>query len=315
MDVVSVGETMVTFVPDKVGRLRAAERFHKFAGGAETNTLIGLQRLGYLTRWISLLGNDEFGKFVLSRTRGEGIDVSSVSLIPQVKTGLLFLERNMIEDCRSVYYRNDSAYQRLSPEYIDESMLKDTKILYLTGITPVLNSSCLAATVKVMELAREKGIKVVFDPNVRLKLVDIPRARSLLIPLLKKSNIVMPNLGELQLLFPEKSLSEIAEQLLNSDVEILVVKKGKRGAIAYTKDLSREAKAYQLPKLASSIGAGDAFNAGFIAGLLDQQGLESCLTMGTAMGALACMGFASYEMLPSRSELNNFLAGRAEIIR
>ena len=72
MDVVAIGETMVAFDPDRAGRLRSIQTFHKFAGGAETNTLIGLQRLGFSTRWISLLGDDEFGRFINSVIRGEG---------------------------------------------------------------------------------------------------------------------------------------------------------------------------------------------------------------------------------------------------
>lgn len=310
MDVVSIGEAMLALNPGEIGRLRAVETFHRFPGGAETNTLIGLCRLGFKTRWISLLGEDEFGHFIINRVGGEGVDVSTVKLVPGSQTGVFFIERSILEDCKSVYYRQNSAMRGLKPEDIEEYMINDAKILYLTGITPVLNENCRNAVLKAVHIAKENGKMVVLDPNVRLRLLGIEGSREVLIPLIKMCHIIMPNDTELGLLFPDRTIDDIAAELLDNGVEILVVKKGKHGAAAFTRSGSFKVDAFHLENIASTMGAGDAFNAGFISGLLEQVSIEECLRRGAAMGAFATMCYDSYQSLPSRFELDNFLEGR-----
>jgi len=315
MDVVSLGETMVAFEPDRVGKLRSIQNFDKFAGGSETNTLIALQRLGFSTRWVSFLGDDEFGRYILSEVRGEGVDASYVRLVPNQKTGIFFIERSAAEDCNSIYYRENSSMRLLGPEYIDESMLSDAKILHLTGITPCISESCLEATIRIIDIAKNRNIKVIFDPNLRLKIITIERAREILIPLILKCDVVMPNNTELRLLFPDREYKDVANQLLEGGVKMLVVKMGEEGAVAYNKYGTYKVDAFKLGSVASTIGAGDAFNGGFIAGLLEKCDIESCLLKASAMGTFVTRGYDPYRMLPTKKEFEGFITGRREIIR
>jgi len=315
MDIVGLGETMVAFDPDQTVKLRAVEAFHRFAGGAETNTLIGLQRLGFSTRWLSAIGDDEFGEFIISRVRGEGVDTSFIKKDPNNQTGIFFIERSVLEDCTSIYYRDSSAYRYFKADDISESMFLGAKIFYFTGITPSLNKTCLEMLQKSITIAKKLGIKIAMDTNLRLKLINIENAREILVPIIKDCKIVLPNEAEIKLLFPAQELDEIAEKLISSGVEMLVVKKGANGAAAYTKNGKVETKAYTLEKILSSMGAGDAFNAGFLSGVLENLDIAECLKRGAATGAIATMSLDSYQMAPSMKELNSFINGKSNAAR
>lgn len=315
MDVVSIGETMAAFEPDKVGKLRSIQNFSRFAGGAETNTMIALSRLGFQTKWISFLGNDEFGQFILNEVRGEGVDVSDVRLIHSGETGVFFIERSAVEDCKSIYYRQNSSFRQFGPQDVDKTMISGAKILHLTGITPCLSKSCYEATLKIIDIAKKNNVKIVFDANLRLKLVSIEEAREIIIPILSKCDIAIPNNTEMDLLFPGRTYREVADELLEKGVEVVVVKKGAEGAAAYTKHDTFEVDAYKMRDIASTMGAGDAFNSGFIAGLLQNNSVRECLLKASAMGSFAIRGYDPYRMLPTKAELENFISGRNEIVR
>src|ERR671928_1868265 len=113
-DVIALGETMVLLVAEQPGPLREATTFRRHIAGAESNVAIGLCRLGHSAGWISRVGDDEFGRAVVLRIRGEGVDTSRVALDPRARTGVFFRERREVGPIEVVYYRAGSAASRLS---------------------------------------------------------------------------------------------------------------------------------------------------------------------------------------------------------
>src|SRR5690606_8413615 len=103
MDVVTIGETMLLFTPDTEGHMRYASNFSRKFGGAESNVAIGLSKLGHKAGWISRVGNDEFGKAIVSFLRGEGVDVSQVKYDDKAPTGLFFKEKRTVSEFRIQY--------------------------------------------------------------------------------------------------------------------------------------------------------------------------------------------------------------------
>lgn len=316
MDVVSIGETMVMFDPDRNGRLRTVESFHRFAGGAENNTLVGISRLGHKSKMISFMGDDEFGRYLIMCMRAEGLDVSHIKMLEDGQTGIFFVERNIMEDCNSFYYRGDSAMHKFSPDYVKGEMFGDAKILYITGITPLISDSCADAVNKAVEIAKGRGMKVAIDPNIRLKMASIDKIRKLIKPLIQQCDYVFPNDAELRLLYPDRTEEEAADELIENGAEVVVVKKGENGAEAYTGKDKHIIESYKLREIASTMGAGDAFNAGFISGILDKDDINMCLKKACAMGAFAVMGYDPYLMLPEKKELMEFIQGeKSSIVR
>lgn len=117
--------------------------FQKRLAGSESNVAIGLSRLGYSSGWISRVGNDEFGRFVIREVRAEGVDVSRVRIDPDYPTGIIFKDIREGNETKVYYYRKGSTASFMSPEDIDSEYLGSSKIFHITGITPALSASCL----------------------------------------------------------------------------------------------------------------------------------------------------------------------------
>ncbi|MEM3479562.1 MAG: sugar kinase, partial [Candidatus Bathyarchaeia archaeon] len=194
LDVVTLGEMLVQFNPVTTGPLRHVVYFEKHAAGSEANFAIGMVRLGFKAGFITRVGNDEFGKYILSVLRGEGVDTSRVKIDYEAPTGIYFIQRGYPIPERSsvLYYRRGSAASRMSPGDIDENYIKGSRLLHLTGITPALSESCREATFKSLRIAVENKIMVSFDTNIRLKLwLKAEKARETLLPMIEKADIVL----------------------------------------------------------------------------------------------------------------------------
>ena len=189
MDVVTIGETMVLFTPESTGLMRYANQFSRKFGGSESNVAIGLSRLGHDVGWISRVGNDEFGKAMVSFIRGEGVDVSEVKLDNQNPTGLYFKELRQANDVRIKYYRKGSAASHMTSKDLNEDYMKHTKYLHLSGITPALSESCYEMMNEAVRIAKKHQIKIIFDPNLRKSLWTEEKARNVLLEFVRKSDI------------------------------------------------------------------------------------------------------------------------------
>jgi len=316
LDAVTIGESMIAFEALDYGPLREAELFHKWVGGAEDNFAIGLARLGFKCGWFSRLGDDEFGKEVYRTIKGEGVDVSKVIFDADAQTGIFFVERSSRSDFKCYFYRQASAASRISPDDIDPDYIKQAKIVYLTGITPVISESAREATEKIFQVALENNQTIVFDPNLRLRLCNIDTARSLLIPLMQKSAYVLPGDEELKLLMDCPELLAAIEKAHSLGIDNLVVKLGAEGAtLACASEKPKHVPGYNLKQPISSMGAGDCFGAGFVAGLLEEQPLEQCVRWGNALGAFCLMAWGPYQALPGYQEFQAFLSGKSNISR
>jgi len=316
LDVVTVGETMVAFEAQDYGPLRENDVFTKWVGGAEDNVIIGLARLGFRCGWFSRLGDDEFGKEIFRVIRGEGVDVSRVIFDSKAPTGVFFVERHAEGDFKCYYYRNFSAATRIAPQDVDQDYIKQAKIVYLGGIVPIISDSAREATEKIFRIAGANKQTIVFDPNLRLKVCDIATSRSILIPMMQQSSYVLPGEEELRLLMDCEDLPSAVQKAHSLGIKILIIKRGAKGATLAAKHKDpTDVPAFPLKNPVSSMGAGDAFVAGFVAGLLKGQSLEQCVRWGNAIGAFCLMGEGPYQTLPSLEELEAFLAGKADIIR
>ena len=316
LDAVTMGESMIAFEAQDYGPLREVNLFKKWVGGAEDNFAIGLARLGFRCGWFSRLGDDEFGREVFRTINGEGIDVSRVIFDPDAPTGIFFVERRAHGDFKCYFYRQFSAASRISPADIDPDYIKQAKIVYLTGITPVISESACQAMEKVFQVALENGQTIVFDPNLRLRICDITTARSILIPMMQKSSYVLPGEEELKLLLDCQELPAAIEKARSLGISNLVVKVGAKGAVlACGDEKPTNIPGFTVRNPISSMGAGDCFGAGFVAGLLQEQPLAQCVRWGNALGAFCLMASGPYQALPSFPELQAFLTGEASISR
>ena len=169
-DLITIGETMAAFSPEGGLPIRKAPCFHLRIAGAESNTAIGVARLGHTAGWISRLGKDSFGEYILNTIHQEGVDTSRVTTDTLHSSGIMFKQPNNEDATEVSYYRENSAATYLSKTDIDLDYLKSAKVLHITGITPILSEDCNEYINAAIEIAHANHILVSFDPNIRLKL-------------------------------------------------------------------------------------------------------------------------------------------------
>lgn len=315
MDMVTFGESMVLFSPDSSGPLRYVQNFNKSIAGAESNVAIALAKLGHEVGWFSKIGDDEFGRYIQSKIRGEGVDISRVIVDSEKNTGILFKERFMHSNPNVYYYRKDSAASTLEAEDLDEDYIKSAKILHITGITPALSESCRKAVFKAIEIAKRNNVLVSFDPNIRLKLWTQEEAVPVLLEIAKQSDIIFPGVDEGNMLLGVTDHEEIADKFMEMGCSIVAVKLGKKGCYVADKSHKLYIDSYQLENPQDTVGAGDGFAAGFLSGILNKLELRECAEYGNGVGAMAVLVKGDMEGYPSFEQLMAFIGKRKRIDR
>jgi len=306
-DVLTFGETMVLFAPGgEREKLEFASSYHGSIGGAESNCAIGLARLGHSVCWISRLGNDPFGLRILKTLRGEGIDVNRVEMSDTEPTGIMFKEPGPGNSSRIFYYRRHSAAASLRTESFND--LK-AKYLFVTGITPALSDSNRILTFEIVDRYRSAGTKIVFDPNMRFRLWDAEAARTVFLELAGRCDILVPSMIEAQILTGATEHNGMLDGLQKVGPSQVVLKAGASGAWYANGDQRGFCPSFPTTEI-DPVGAGDAFCAGLISGLLDGRSLPEAVTRGAALGALCVSTFGDYHGLPDRASLEAFIAGK-----
>jgi 2-dehydro-3-deoxygluconokinase len=292
---------MVLFLAEQAGPLRESETFRRHIAGAESNVAIGVCRLGGSATWISRLGNDELGRAILFRLRGEGVDTSHVVWDAAHRTGVMVREQRAVGPLEVLYYRHHSAASCLSPADIvaAEATIQAAGFLHVTGITPALSESARQATFAAVETARAAGVPVVLDPNIRWKLWGRAEAKRVLCDLAARCDVVLPGADEAEVLTGEAEPEPAARRLLESGPRLVVVKLGAAGALAVAADgTSLRIPAYPIARVVDPVGAGDAFAAGFLIGNVRKLALHEALTLAARCGALAVTSPGDVEGFP-----------------
>ncbi len=325
VDFVTLGESMVLVQPLRDGPLAHESLLTRAMGGAESNVAIALSRLGLKARWVSRLGRDPFGDIIRSTLAGEGVDVAFVARDESASTAVYFREIKGLGDPGVYYYRRGSAASLLSAEDVRPDWMHDARHLHVTGITPALSSGAREATFAAMRLGRELGLSISFDPNLRRKLWDEATARATLLEMVPLCDIFLPGVDEAEFLCGQSSPEGCAEYFLSLGPSLVVLKRGERGATVWTSELSLTEPAHRMPRVVDSVGAGDAFDAGFLSVLLEQdsvqeawpqpQVLKRALWRANLLGALATQIRGDWEGLPTLQEVRRIEAGQAEVTR
>jgi 2-dehydro-3-deoxygluconokinase len=288
-DVVGVGEVMGLLDPDSSGPLEDVDRFALRIAGAEGNVLINLAHLGHTTAFVSAVGADPVGRLVTRTLTEQGVNVDHVYVDDSAGTGVFFKERLGGEDRRVYYYRAGSAASRLGPGGIDLDELGAPKVLTLSGVTLGLGDgtgiSDLARS--VLDWAAARPCLVVFDPNLRPSLWDGARAIEEFAELLPKIDVLLAGREELATLIPRTDPADAAVQLCEAGLAAVVLKDGAEGAVVYEDGQVTTLQPYPVDEVVDPVGAGDAFAAGVISGLLHGWPVRDGAKVGAVLGARA----------------------------
>lgn len=305
LDVVTFGEAMTLLVADRPGPLEDAESFVKRTAGAETNVAIGLSRLGLKVGWVSRLGDDSMGRFLLRAMSREGIDCSHVVCDAAQRTGFQLKGRVAGGgDPPTEYHRKGSAASLMRPDEIDVAWLTSARHLHATGVFPSLSPNCLETARRSLALMRTAGRTISFDPNLRPTLWASPQhMRDTLNELAAQADWVLPGIEEGRFLTGADDAPGIARFYRDRGARLVVVKLGPQGAYYDGDAGSGHVAGFPVAQVVDTVGAGDGFAAGLISGLLDGGNVPEAVRRGAWIGARAVQVLGDTEGLPTRAEL------------
>ncbi len=299
--VVTLGETMGLFRAASIGSLAHVSDFTLGIGGAESNVAIALTRLGTPARWLGRVGADPIGRRVVRELRAEGVDVRAI-VDPGAPTGIMVKEQRTSDATRVQYYRAASAGSRLCIDDLAAADIPNTALLHVTGITPALSSSAHEAVLEAISIASAAGIPVSFDINHRPSLWrddPAPVYRELA----SAAQIVFAGDDEARLLFPDSATPlELAHHIADLGPSQVVIKLGEAGCVAVIDGTEYQRDALAI-RAVDTVGAGDAFVAGYLAELLAGLSVDDRITTAVTLGAFACLNSGDWEGLPTRDEL------------
>ncbi|MCU6681342.1 sugar kinase [Leclercia sp. H6W5] len=306
LDVITIGEAMAMFVATKTGELSAVDHFIKRVAGAELNVATGLARLGLKVGWVSRVGNDSFGQFVLDTLKNEGIETAGVTLDGRYPTG--FQLKSKVTDGTDPiveYFRKGSAASHLSVEDFNPIWFTAARHLHLSGVAAALSASSYALLDHAAGAMKAAGKTISFDPNLRPVLWKSEAEMvEKLNHLAFQADWVLPGVKEGQILTGEKTPEGIADFYLNRGVKAVILKTGADGAWFKTADGEQGAvAAVRVENVVDTVGAGDGFAVGVVSALLEGKTLQQAITRGNIIGSLAIQVQGDSEGLPTRKQL------------
>lgn len=309
-EVITIGEPMALLVADHEGPLEDIEHFTKYVAGAEVNFSIGMTRLGHSVTYITKLGQDPFGKYINNFLQQQNIKTPYVTFDDSNRTGMQLKAKVSVGDPEVFNFRKGSAASHLNLHDIEDIEWENVKHLHLTGIPPALSATCRSVTYKLIQTAKENGVTISFDPNLRLQLwEDKEEMVQIINELASQSDIVLPGVNEGLLLMGSDDESAIADFYLNKGVSTVIVKLGEKGAFVKTKEDSFIVPGFKVEKVVDTVGAGDGFAVGVISGLLEGLSLKDAVRRGNAVGALAVMSPGDNDGLPNSDQLKTYMMG------
>jgi 2-dehydro-3-deoxygluconokinase len=231
-DVLTLGEAMVLFAAEQAGPLAQVGRFHRYSAGAELNVAIGLARLGLSVGYLSRVGADSFGQFLLDTLTAEGVSTALVLSCEGQRTGFMLKGRTADgSDPEIEYHRRGSAASGMGLDDLARLGAARVRHLHLTGISPALSGGCHELVFEALHWARSNGVFVSFDPNLRPRLwPSVAEMTSTVNELAALCDLVLPGLEEGRRLTGLQDAEAIAEHYLAHGASQVVVKLGARGA-------------------------------------------------------------------------------------
>ncbi|MEN0642033.1 carbohydrate kinase [Alkalicoccobacillus gibsonii] len=309
--VISLGEVLVDMIPLD----QESSTYQKSPGGAPANVAVGLSRLGIDSYFIGSVGEDLLGNYLKQTLQQYGVHTSGLKQTSLAKTPLVFVELAENGERSFEFLIDQSADQLLTADDLDESLFQQAKILHIGSISTIHQSS-RAATHKAIHLAKENGMLVSFDPNIRLSIwPDELSALEQIKAVLFTSDIVKLSEAELEFLTSETDETLAVLKLKDYEIPLLIITKGEQGSTFYTNTHKVNVQGFKVNAV-DTTGAGDAFVSSVLAELnhsevtlqeLQPETLKQIGAFAAVSGALAASTKGAMTALPTREEVLAFL--------
>lgn len=303
-----VGEPMGLFIAQEEGKLSDVSGYSMAVAGAEFNVAVGLARLNMPVTYLTRLGEDPFGQKIVRTLQRNGIGSEFVSFSKERSTGFMLKSKVSTGDPKIFYFRKGSAASTLSKEDVDRMDFSGYGFVHLTGIFPALSESTKEASFYLIKKAREHGLTVSFDPNLRPQLwPDTETMVQTLNEFAALSDYVLPGEAEGELLCGDRDPRKIGQFYLERGAKAVVTKMGSRGAYLMTEQDQELVPGFSIEKVVDTVGAGDGFAAGILSALMEGKNLYEAVRRANAVGAIQVTSIGDNDGLPSRAQLAGFM--------
>jgi 5-dehydro-2-deoxygluconokinase len=302
--------------------------FGAYVGGSPTNMSVGVRRLGHATALLTAVGADPVGEFVLAFLRAEGVETGYIPVKQGRRTSAVLLGIQPPDMFPLVYYRENCADIQLTIDDVIASPITDCRVFEFAG-TNLSREPSLSSTLFACEAARDAGATVVFDVDFRPDQWTDPRSFGVVVrSALHVVDIVIGTRDELNAIMIASSSqmelrdSAVSDTRVSGEVEravevlhaggvpVVIEKTGSRGCRIHRVNCAPvDVPGFPVP-VVNILGAGDAFGAGFLSGLLNGESLERAARLGNACGAIVVTRHACSASMPTREEVDDFVAGR-----
>ncbi|MEI2664325.1 aminoimidazole riboside kinase [Rossellomorea sp. LJF3] len=306
--IISLGEALIDFIPLDENN----STFQKSPGGAPANVAVGLARLGAKSTFLGKVGNDVLGRFLKETLQDYGVRTHHMLLTPDVRTGVVFVTNGEGGERSFDFYIDPSADRFLEVEEIDEEDFLSHRILHFGSIS-MISSPSKEATHHAVTVAKENGLLVSYDPNLRLGLWDSEEnARDTIKSMLSESDVVKMSEEELEFITGEKEIEAGIRKLTSYHIPFLIITMGAEGSYVCVGDDRQYVPAMKV-KAVDTTGAGDAFVSGILYSLHEYKGSIESLSIAEAAGmarfasvsgALAASTKGAMTALPSLEEVS-----------
>jgi D-tagatose-1,6-bisphosphate aldolase subunit GatZ/KbaZ len=312
--VLTAGEMIVEVMRPAVGQpLDAGGEFRgPYASGAPAIFADASARIGKRTGFVGSTGRDGFGQLLRNRFSRDGIDSRLIKTISTKSTGCAFVSYDKTGGRKFIFHIAGTASDRLPSPLQAVRYAASFRHLHIMGCSLSISRSMRDTCLALARSVKESGGSVSLDPNLRPELLSAEECRSILLPVVRMSDIVLPSGGEASLLVHEPDSDLACRRLIEMGVKIVVLKMGESGCRVFTRDTTIDVPGFKV-KAIDPTGAGDCFDAGFISGYLDNLPLEYAALLANAMGALAASRMGPMEGTFSLPEVLAFIKsqGRA----
>ena len=287
--------------------------FTKYVGGSPANIAIGSARLGQKTGFIGKVSDDQMGRFIVDYLEKDAIDTTGVKIDKTgAVTGLAFTEIKSPEDCSILMYRDNVADLKLHPSDIDEEYIKRSKAMIISG-TALAQSPSREAVFLALEYAVKHNVVVFFDLDYRpYSWVDDAETAVYYNLAAEKCNVLIGTREEFDMMEKLLNVHEsddhyTASRWFSYNADIVVIKHGGEGSIAYQKDGKSYRSGVFRTNVLKTFGAGDSYASAFIYGLMNGKSISEAMKMGSASASIVISRHSCSEAMPTETELLEYL--------
>ncbi|KAL6993959.1 fructokinase [Sarracenia purpurea var. burkii] len=314
--VVCFGEMLIDFVPTISGlSLSKAPAFKKAPGGAPANVAVGIARLGGSSAFIGKVGEDEFGYMLADILKENNVNNEGMRFDPGARTALAFVTLRSDGEREFMFYRNPSADMLLQESEVAYNLIGKAKIFHYGSIS-LITEPCKSAHIAAAKAAKNAGVILSYDPNLRLPLwPSAESAREGILSIWETADIIKISEEEISFLTKGDDPYDdaVVRKLYHPNLKLLLVTEGPDGCRYYTKEFSGRVKGLKVDAV-DTTGAGDAFVAGILSQLAadislltEENRLRDALKFANACGALTVKERGAIPALPTREAVLNAL--------